>query len=171
MSEMSPVVPQVIAPPADQQKHEEMLRELKAAQLRASIKSCANWFYWIAGLSLVNSVSAMSGSNWRFILGLGITQIVDAVVQELGSVGHMAAFVIDVFIAGVFILFGYLSNQHKRWAFMLGMVLFGIDTLILLIGMDILGIAFHIYALYWILKGYQFVGQLQVLEPAPRQGF
>lgn len=171
MSEMNPVVPQVIVPPVDQQQHEQYMREVQAVQLRAGIKSCANWFYWIAGLSLVNSVSAISGSNWRFVLGLGITQIVSEIAKNMGSAGQGAAFIVNLFIAGIFILFGYVSNQHRRWAFVVGMLFFGIDTLILLLAMDIIGIAFHIYAMYWIFKGYQLVGQLQVLEPAPRQGF
>jgi len=171
MSEMNPVVPEVIAPTADQQQHEQYVQQVQAAQLRAGIKSCANWFYWIAGLSMVNTISSMSGSHWRFIIGLGITQVVDVLAQEMGSTGHIAALVIDVFIAGIFVVFGYLSNQHKRWAFVLGMALFGLDSLIMLIGMDILGIAFHIYVLYWIFKGYQMVGKLQILEPPPRQGF
>src|SRR5881394_752088 len=33
------------------------------------LKSGASWFYWIAALSLINSISAASGSSWRFIIG------------------------------------------------------------------------------------------------------
>ena len=36
----------------------------------ARLKSGASWFYWIAGLSLINSISAAAGSTWRFIVGL-----------------------------------------------------------------------------------------------------
>src|SRR6266576_107363 len=41
------------------------------------------WFYWIAGLSLVNAAIGFTGADWRFILGLGVTQI----VQELANSG------------------------------------------------------------------------------------
>src|SRR4051794_33834386 len=41
--------------------------------LEKQIKSGADWFFWIAGLSLVNSFVALSGKGWGFILGLGIT--------------------------------------------------------------------------------------------------
>src|ERR1044071_6443875 len=44
------------------------------AVLEKQLKGGGSWFYWIAGLSLVNSVLALSGSETRFILGLGITQ-------------------------------------------------------------------------------------------------
>jgi fatty acid desaturase len=51
-----------------------------AGQLRL-IRSGANWFIWIAGLSLVNSALFAIGSNWAFFLGLGATQFVDAFWQ------------------------------------------------------------------------------------------
>lgn len=38
----------------------------------------AKWFYWIAALSMVNSMAAMAGGNFHFIVGLGITSVVDA---------------------------------------------------------------------------------------------
>lgn len=66
-------------------------RQMALLELENALKSGANWFYWIAGLTLVNTIAAMSGSTWRFILGLAITQIVDVVAQDLGSTGRIAA--------------------------------------------------------------------------------
>src|SRR5690349_21130602 len=37
----------------------------------------ANWFYWIAGLSLVNSAIFAFGGQVSFILGLSYTQVID----------------------------------------------------------------------------------------------
>src|SRR5688572_28411552 len=45
--------------------------------LEMRLKSGASWFYWIAGLSIINSIAALSGAGWGFIVGLGVTQIVD----------------------------------------------------------------------------------------------
>jgi len=36
------------------------------ASLAQAMKSGGNWFFWIAGLSLITSVLSVSGSNWRF---------------------------------------------------------------------------------------------------------
>src|SRR2546428_6752639 len=33
----------------------------------------AQWFYWIAGLSLINAAIALAGQEWRFIFGVGVT--------------------------------------------------------------------------------------------------
>ena len=53
----------------------------------ALLKSGASWFYWIAGLSLINSFIALSGSDYGFILGLGITRIIDAFGMAFQSGG------------------------------------------------------------------------------------
>ncbi len=44
-----------------------MLRRARAEQV---VKSGANWFVWIAGLSVVNSIVGMSGGHLHFIVGL-----------------------------------------------------------------------------------------------------
>src|SRR5579862_5043799 len=138
-----------IIPPSVDDKQRQLEIETAKRLIQASIKSSANWFYWIAGMSLVNTFAAMSGSTWRFLLGLGITQVVDVIADQLGQAGHIAAFVVDVFIAGIFALFGWLAGKNKRWAFVVGMVLFSIDALLFIIGKDVIGIVFHIYCLYW----------------------
>src|SRR5215471_16932506 len=72
-----------------------------AAVSVARLKSGASWFYWIAGLSLINSVVSFTGSSWRFILGLGITQLFDRASSQMGSSGRGMALVLDLVVAGV----------------------------------------------------------------------
>ena len=132
--------------------------------LEAGIKSGANWFYWIAGLSLINTISALSGSNWRFLLGLGATEIVNSVAANLGGAGKIAAVIVDAFIAGSFVFFGVFSNKFQKWAFLVGMVLFGLDGLLELLFQSWLSAAFHGYAIYCIYRGYQKLGLLEKLK-------
>jgi len=129
-------------------------QQLALAQVHARIKSGANWFYWIAGLSLINTIAAMSGSTWRFVIGLGITQVADAVAPGLGSAGAIAAIVIDAIALGFFVLMGALAGKAMRWAFILGMIAFGLDGGINLLAQDFIGAAFHAYALYCIYRGF-----------------
>jgi hypothetical protein len=114
----------------------------------------ANWFFWIAGLSLVNSVIAMSGGNWQFFAGLGITQVLDAIGGIGGSAGHAVALVINLFIAGVVCLFGYFARQGQKWAFIVGMILYAGDGVIFLLAGDIRSVAFHGVVLFFIIRGF-----------------
>jgi hypothetical protein len=119
------------------------------------LKSGASWFYWVAGLSLINSVVAFTGSTWRFIVGLGITQVFDGMAMEFGNSGKMIALLLDVAVAGVFILFGAFANKAHLWAFIAGMILFALDGVLFLITQDWLGVAFHVFVLYCLFRGAQ----------------
>lgn len=113
----------------------------------------AKWFYWIAGLSLVNSAVMIFGGNFHFVIGLGITSVVDAMAKQVGSAGVVLDLIINCIVAGVFALFGYFACKAQKWAFIVGMSLYLLDGLLLLTVRDFLSVAFHAYALYCIYRG------------------
>jgi hypothetical protein len=138
--------PLTITPPPGAQQN---------AALVGQMKSGASWFYWIAALSLVNSISAATGSDWRFILGLGITQAFDVIGAEMGGAGRIAVLVLDLVVAGVLVLFGVLGSKRHLWPFITGMVLFALDTILFLLAQDWIGVGFHIFVLYCLFRGFQ----------------
>ena len=48
-------------------------------KLKRTFENGAKWFYWIAGLSLINSGLNLARSNFTFVIGLSATQIVDGI--------------------------------------------------------------------------------------------
>jgi hypothetical protein len=132
------------------------------------IESGANWFIWIAGLSLVNSVLFAIGSNWSFFLGLGATQFVDAYGKEIitGTTGQVLALAVDVVIAGMFAGLGLVSRNGAMWSFILGMVLLVLDALLLAWVTDWASVAFHGLALFFVVRGFQASRRLAVLRTA-----
>ena len=138
-------------------------QKLRAEQV---VKNGAGWFLAIAGLSILNSVLTMSGASFHFIFGLGTTEIVDAIGRQAGTTGSALSLVVNLFIAGVFLLFWNFARRGERWAFLVGMALYAVDGLILVPFKDFLGIAFHAYALFRIYNGMQ---GLPVLEEIRRR--
>jgi hypothetical protein len=118
-------------------------------------------FYWIAGLSIINSFILLVGGNWSFFIGLGITQLIDSiartVAQDVGgnaaTIIQIVAFIIDIFIASIFIVFGIFARKQQKWAFIVGMVLYTLDGLIFLIVPYFLAIGFHLFILYGLYIG------------------
>lgn len=139
----------------------------------------ANWFFWIAGLSLVNSIVILVGGGWSFVVGLGITQVFDAVAAAAVEEGMAGAsgtvlgivFLLDLAVAGVFVLFGVLARKGYVWAFVVGMVLYGLDGLLFLLVQDWLSIAFHAFALVGLFGGLSAWKKLQAMEPAKDPAF
>ena len=132
-------------------------------RLEHQMKSGASWFYWIAGLSIINSVASISGSQWGFIAGLGITRIIDAIGSGMGSSGLIVAGVLDFLAAGIFILFGLFAHKQRTWSFIVGMILYALDGLIFLVGPSWISLGFHAFVLYCLFNGFKAAKQLKAL--------
>ena len=98
------------------------------AALKQAGDTGANWFFWIAGLSLVNTAMAHGGADRHFIIGLSVTAIVDAIAQAIGKENPQAASLamglaigFSLCVAVVVILFGWLSRKRLLWVFGVGM--------------------------------------------------
>jgi hypothetical protein len=142
-------------------------------RIESAMKSGGSWFYWIAGLSMVNSVLALLKANLVFVVGLGVSQVIDAFGQVMGNVGMMIALVLNVIIAAIFIMFGFFANKGHKWSFIVGMVLYVFDALILLAFKEIMSVGFHIFALYCMYKGLSALTTLKKLDsqaPIPTAG-
>jgi len=124
----------------------------EAKALERQRRNGANWFYWIAALSLINAGIAFAGQQWRFILGLGATQIVQELAHS-GSSGTKAGFV-GVALIGIFAIIGQRAAQGAGWAFVLGMILYAVDGAIFVLIQDWPSAGFHAFAIAMIGRGY-----------------
>ena len=136
---------------------------VEIAQLEQRANSGARWFYWIAALSLITSLIMLSGSKWGFIISLGTTTIVTAIAAGLGNAGTVIAVVFNLLASGLFVGLGVLAGKRYLWAFVVGMILFGLDTLVFVLAQDWIGIIFHVLVIYWIFTGFNACRQLLVL--------
>ena len=161
-----------LSPEIPQQDQAAFAAAQKRIQLENQLKSGANWFYWISGLSILNSLIFLFEGGISFVVGLGITQFVDglmwAIADELGGQAGMIArgigLVINLVIAGAFVLFGVFSRKKVRGVFILGIVLYALDVLILIWAVDIFSILFHGVALFGLSRGFRAIKQLETFE-------
>ena len=143
------------------------------AALKATGDGGASWFFWIAGLSLVNTVIAHSGGNTHFIVGLAVTAIADAIAYEVGKEepGIATALMIgaigfSVVISIALVACGWLSRKRILWIFGGGMFLYLLDGLLYLLLGDLLSAGFHGYALFSMFQGFNAYRKLNQFETA-----
>jgi hypothetical protein len=138
------------------------------SELMQKYKSGANWFYWIAGLTLVTSILTFSGADWRFLISLGTTQFFDAVGQaastDSAGAPKIIALVLDAFLIAIFILCGVLANKRMLWAYVAGMVLFFLDGIVSLLISDWIGVVAHVVVLIFMVPGILAGRKLDELE-------
>jgi hypothetical protein len=140
-------------------------------QLQVKLRTGANWFYWIAGLSVVNWLILLAEGDRQFVVGLGITQVVNGIAVAVGKQNPDVAFVCNVvagvftcIAAAVFAAFGLGSRRRLTWVFICGMMLYTLDGLLLLIGPDLFSFGFHIFALVGIFGGFKACRELNALD-------
>lgn len=143
---------------SSQQTHSAPIQPTLDPTLPAQLRSGANWFYWIAGLSVINSLIFAFGGKISFIAGLGLTQLVDGIIDAFVSNGaHSAiraiALVIDFVFVVMFALFGYYANKAFTWVFIIGIAIYALDALLLLVLGDYFAAGFHVFALIYIARG------------------
>ena len=135
----------------------EVLDAAEVEDLDKKIKTGGAWLYWIGGLSIINSVIVLTGSNWGFVLGLTLTQGIDfvcrSIATDFGWVAKIFALVLDLAIAGLFIALGVFARRRLTWPFVAGLVLYGVDTLLTLSTGIWLGVLWHTWALTCIVIG------------------
>jgi hypothetical protein len=137
--------------------HEAIERD---PDVQKRVRMGASWFYWIAALTLFNSISALCNWDFGFYLGLGITQWTDGLLIHAGTVGAAVALTLDVAAVGVLFMLGKFSNKYHAWAFIVGMILLALDTLIvgvsaLIIPSIWIGVGLHVWALFSIFRAFK----------------
>ena len=140
------------------------------AELFERGKNGAGWFYWVAALSLINSVIMLSGGDFGFALGLGVTLFADALAVNVPAEGNklmpiVIAAVFDAVVLGMVALCGWLSQKRILPIFALGMFLYFLDGLIFVfLAFDIVSIGIHAFALFSMWNGFLAYRQLNQLE-------
>ncbi|MDP4240170.1 MAG: DUF2007 domain-containing protein [Bacteroidota bacterium] len=132
-------------------------RAKTTVQIRPESRSSNKMFLWflvIGYLSIINTIIRATKSTIHFIFGLGITQIIDTISFSLFEKYKLMTVLISLLISGAFIGIGYFAKAKKKWAFLAGLILYGLDTSIFIYANDWLSAAFHILVLLAIISGY-----------------
>lgn len=87
----------------NQESKTEVQAKMELAKLEADKRRGVNWFFWIAALSLINFIILQFGSDRSFVIGLGITQLIDVhnvpvKVMRTPIIGNIARLVMAVYV-------------------------------------------------------------------------
>ena len=148
------------------------------ADITRRMKSGANNFYWIAALSVINSLILQFGGNSFFVVGMAGTLIVDFIFIDLAAAMPDAALVVkiigvifSIIVSGIVALFGLFAGRGKPWAFLLGIAAYAIDALIMLGFQEWMGLVFHGLFLYGLFMGLRALNELEKVAPPKATDF
>ncbi|MFZ5878195.1 MAG: hypothetical protein ACOY0R_02380 [Chloroflexota bacterium] len=130
---------------------------MQSLGMQKAYKNAGSQFYWIAGLSLVNTLAQVFNVGFYFVAGLGVTQLIDALagvfaqeIPEFGTIFLGVGLFLDFGILAMIALLGYLATRGYVWPVITGMVLYGLDALLVGLFKDFMGLIFHLFFLWQI---------------------
>lgn len=138
---------------------------LKTELLRreSAISSGANWFFWIAGLSVLNSLLSYFRGDWNFFIGLSGMHLVEVLAQKDSTLVRGLGLNLNLGAALLFCWLGLLARKRNRRAFMAGFIVYLADSLVFLGLGDNASLGFHALGLFMILGGYRSVPKAAAL--------
>lgn len=120
---------------------------------RTSILHGADWFLWLAILSVINSLIVYFYNTPNTPVALGITQWLDGTHAGIGSSMSTGWLIINILIAGVLAMFGLLARRGNDIAFVVGIFLYLIDAFLVIGLRDLFGFGVHLLGLFFLFKG------------------
>jgi hypothetical protein len=120
---------------------------------RTSVLHGADWFFWIAILSLINSLIVFYYQTPNTPLALGITRWLDGTTSGFNASMTSGGLVTNLFVAAVLVVFGLLARRGSDIAFVVGIFLYVIDAMLVIGLRDFFGFGVHLIALFFLVKG------------------
>lgn len=114
----------------------------------------ARWFYWIAGLTVLNSIVAVMGTSFMMLFGMTSTLVATYVGINIGGNALVIGVAISVLVALAFVGFGWMAQRGAAWAFVTGIVLYALDGVVTVYIHDWLAAIAHAFAIGIIIGGF-----------------
>jgi hypothetical protein len=116
-------------------------------------RSGAVWFYWTALLAIAATVLQSSGQLWAALIGLGV-------LHSPMTAGLTGGERIEVLAAAVsaLVLLGWFAGLGKTWAFIVGMMAYAADGVVLALSAQWFGVGVHVVILIFMFGGLTAAG-------------
>jgi hypothetical protein len=134
-------------------KVDPLAAEMEQSEYAKPIRNGGNWFFWVAALSLINTIAVATGNDWGFALGLQLTYFIGLTSDLWGAHGNAIALAGNLLLVGGFIWFGIAGYSRKFAPYFLGVFIYAGDTILSLLSLHVLTIGIHAWALYCMVKG------------------
>ena len=120
---------------------------------RTSVLHGADWFFWIAILSLINSLVVFYYQTPNTPLALGITRWLDGTTTGFNASMTLGGLITNILVAVVLAVFGLLARRGSDIAFVVGIFLYILDSMLVIGLRDFFGFGVHLIALFFLVKG------------------
>ena len=122
--------------------------EQRRGDLRDDSRSDANYFFWAAGLAAVGS--GLFPVRLNILVSIGAFDLLSLHGKSLGPVAVDTA--VAIWLIAVVAL-GFAARSGRRWAFLIGIVLYGADMIALIAMFSLCAFGVHAFFVFRWFQG------------------
>lgn len=122
--------------------------ERRRGDLRDDSRSDANYFFWAAGLAAVGS--GLLPVRLNIIVSIGAFDLLSLYGKSLGPVAVDTTVAIWLFAV---VALGFAARSGRRWAFLVGIVLYGADMIALIAMFSLWAFGVHAFFVFRWFQG------------------
>lgn len=128
-------------------------------ELREDSQTDANYFFYAAGLAA--TCSGILGVRFNFLINVGVFDLLSIYGRRLGEIYPTVAEGTVVMWIVILCALGFAARKGHRWAFLLGIVLYGFDMVALLATFSIWAFGVHGFFVFRWLHGQKALQDLK----------
>jgi hypothetical protein len=136
-----------------QRRHREELRE--------DSQTDARYFFYAAGLAA--TCSGILGLRFNFLINVGVFDLLSLYGRRFGEIYPGVAEGTVVLWIVILCALGFAARKGHRWAFLLGIVLYGLDMVALLVTFSIWAFGVHGFFVFHWFQGQKALQDLKQL--------
>jgi hypothetical protein len=131
----------------------EAAEQQRRIGLRADSREDANYFFWAAGLAAISS-GLLSGLRINFLINIGVFDLLRAYGAPLDGFHSFALYsaVVATSVA-VLVGLGFAARSGQRWAFLVGILLYGADMIALMVMFSLWAFGVHAFFVFKWFQG------------------
>jgi len=122
--------------------------EQRRADLRSESESDANYYFWAAGVAALGT--GLLPTRLNILANVGAVDLLRYYGKSLGPAYPLV--VAAAWVAGLVAL-GFAARRGHRWAFMAGMVLYGLDMITLIVTFSVGAFGVHSFFVFRWFQG------------------
>jgi hypothetical protein len=142
-------------------KEHNAAEEQRRADLRADSRNYANYFFWAAGLAALGT--GLLPVRMNIFVSIGAIDLLRFYGSPLGQVYPLAVYGAAATWLVALLALGFAGRTGHRWAFLVGMLLYGADMIALVVTFSLW--AFGVHA-FFVFKWFQGQKALKDLNEA-----
>jgi hypothetical protein len=130
----------------------------RRADLLAESRTDANFFFWAAGFAALGT--GLLPIRFGLLVNVGIVDLLRVYGGSLGALYGLTLLASATLFVGLLILMGFAGRQGYRWAFVIGIALYGADSLALMLTLSMWSLGVHAFFMFKWFEGFKALREL-----------